>query len=181
MLHELYDGGAGASLEDYWKVMRSSKVAAGGFIWAFLDEDVKRTDKGGKLDSDGNQAPDGILGPYREKEGSFYAIKEIWSPVAVLDATFPTNSAISVENRFDFTDLNQCSFTLETRRFGLPDGCGYRVPQSDRNRPGNGRRLHRRAAAKGNTHTASTAHEPAFRGFVAFRRVRVDRQGSRRP
>ena len=41
MLHGLYDGGAGAGLEDYWKVIQASKVAAGGFIWAFLDEDVK--------------------------------------------------------------------------------------------------------------------------------------------
>ena len=37
-LHGLYDGGAGAGLADYWEVIRKSKVTAGGFIWAFLDE-----------------------------------------------------------------------------------------------------------------------------------------------
>lgn len=39
----------------------------GGFVWAFLDEDVKRTDKGGILDSQGNMAPDGIVGPFLER------------------------------------------------------------------------------------------------------------------
>src|SRR6185436_12324408 len=83
MLHGLYDGGAGASLEDYWKVLGESKVGGGAFIWALVDESAKRTDQDGKLDSRGNLAPDGILGPYREKEASFYAIKQIWSPIQI--------------------------------------------------------------------------------------------------
>jgi hypothetical protein len=60
--------------------MMNSSNCAGGFIWTFLDEAVKRPDTG-RLDTAGNQAPDGIVGPYREREASFYAIKEIWSPI----------------------------------------------------------------------------------------------------
>jgi hypothetical protein len=33
------------------------------------------------MDVKGNWAPDGIMGPYREKEASYYTIKQIWSPV----------------------------------------------------------------------------------------------------
>jgi hypothetical protein len=137
MLHGLYDGGAGAGLEDYWKVMMASKVASGGFIWAFLDEDVVRTDKGGKLDSMTNQAPDGIVGPYREKEGSFYTIKEIWSPVIVTDKTLPANNVFTVENRYAFTNLEQCTFTWETRRFRQPQetDAGYTVGDSGKALP----------------------------------------------
>jgi len=117
-LHGLYDGGAGAGLEDYWKVMMASKVASGGFIWAFLDEDVVRTDKGGKLDSMGNQAPDGILGPYREKEGSFYTIKELWSPIVI---TRTGDFEFKVENRYAFTNANQCTYSCEIRQFSPPN------------------------------------------------------------
>ncbi|MDQ2740413.1 MAG: glycoside hydrolase family 2, partial [Actinomycetota bacterium] len=75
-LHSLYDGGGGAGLNDYWKLMGSGQRAAGGFIWALLDEGVVRDDRGGAIDTDGNRAPDGVLGPFREKEGSCFTIKD---------------------------------------------------------------------------------------------------------
>ena len=31
------------------------------------------------IDVTGNNAPDGIVGPFREKEASFHTIKELWS------------------------------------------------------------------------------------------------------
>ncbi|GAI38936.1 unnamed protein product, partial [marine sediment metagenome] len=67
LLHGLYDGGHGAGLEDFWLRIWHHPLSAGGFLWVFADEAVKRTDTG-ELDSDGNHAPDGILGPYHEKE-----------------------------------------------------------------------------------------------------------------
>ena len=118
-MHGLYDGGAGAALDDFWVQMVKHPHGAGGFIWAFLDEAVIRTDKNGAYDSDGNHAPDGIVGPHREKEGSFYAIKEIWSPVYIdqqpIAKTF--NGNIPVENRYSFTNLNQCTFKWRLVKF----------------------------------------------------------------
>ena len=61
VLHGLYDGGSGAGLEDYWRLLRSSPRAAGAFLWSWSDEAVVRSDRGGALDSDGNHAPDGVL------------------------------------------------------------------------------------------------------------------------
>ena len=69
-LHGLYDGGHGAGLEDFWRIMWDHPLSAGGFLWVFSDEGVVRTDKDGWIDTNGDHAPDGILGPYREKEGS---------------------------------------------------------------------------------------------------------------
>jgi hypothetical protein len=115
--HGLYDGGAGAGLEDYWNLMSQSKICAGGFIWALLDEGIKRPDNG-QIDVAGNQAPDGIVGPYREREASFYTIKQIWSPIQVtreMDGTF------TVENHYSFTDASQCQFKWELRKFHQPD------------------------------------------------------------
>ncbi|AYD47660.1 glycoside hydrolase family 2 TIM barrel-domain containing protein [Arachidicoccus soli] len=111
-LHGLYDGGAGAGLQDYWNEMLLKPLSAGGFIWVFADEDVVRTDKKGKLDSDGDHAPDGILGPYHEKEGSYNAIKEIWSPVYIehREITPAFDGTFRLQNRYFFTNINQCSF-----------------------------------------------------------------------
>ena len=52
-------------------------------MWAYSDEAVRRSDRGGALDSEDYNAPDGILGPYREKEGSYYSVREVWSPIYV--------------------------------------------------------------------------------------------------
>jgi hypothetical protein len=120
MLHGLYDGGAGAGLNEYWNAILGSKAGAGGFIWAFLDEDVKRVDEGGILDSAGNQAPDGIVGPYREREGSFYTIKQLWSPIIVTPNDGAARS-YTVANRYAFLNADRCTFEWESIAFRQPN------------------------------------------------------------
>jgi len=122
-LHGLYDGGLGAGLEDYWLRMWNDPLCAGGFFWVFADESVERTDRNRELDSDGNHAPDGILGPYHEKEGSFYTIREIWSPVH-FEKRYITpafDGIFRIENRYFYTNLSQCTFTAEWVKFSGPD------------------------------------------------------------
>ena len=109
VLHGLYDGGHGAGLSDLWGRMLQNPLAVGAFLWALADEGIVRTDRDGALDTDGNHAPDGIVGPYREKEASFFTIKEVWSPVFLelgrLDRLPPTfDGRLRVENRYDFTE-----------------------------------------------------------------------------
>ncbi|MBL7968065.1 MAG: hypothetical protein JNK09_13780 [Prolixibacteraceae bacterium] len=114
-LHGLYDGGHGAGLEDYWNMMLNNPLSAGGFLWDYADEAVVRTDKDGMLDTRGNLAADGILGPYLEKEGSYYAIKEIWSPVFFENRyiTPSFNGEFQIENRYIYTNLKDCKFTYK--------------------------------------------------------------------
>ena len=121
-LHGLYDGGAGAGMEDYWELMRRSPVLGGGFVWALLDEGVKRPDNG-KIDVAGNRAPDGIVGPYREKEASYSTIKELWSPIVIKERTLPEkfDGTLTIENRYSVTDARQCKFSWQLRKFGGPD------------------------------------------------------------
>ncbi len=120
MLHGLYDGGAGAGLSDYWDAILKSKAGGGGFIWSFVDEDVKRTDKGGILDSQGNMAPDGILGPYREREASFYTAKQVWSPIIVTPPDDASHS-FTVTNRYGFLNADQCTYEWQTIAFRQPN------------------------------------------------------------
>lgn len=123
-LHGLYDGGHGAGLDDYWNLMLSNPLSAGMFLWVFADEGIVRTDKNNILDTDKASGADGIVGPYREKEGSFYTIKEIWSPIHV-EKKFITPSwdgKFTIENRYDFTNTNTCSFSYTLKRIKSLDG-----------------------------------------------------------
>ena len=108
-LHGLYDGGHGAGLEDYWNKMWNDPLCAGGFLWDLADEGVVRRDKHDSIDVKLDQAPDGIVGPYHEKEASFYSIKDIWSPVQIsgmgMSVSEKWNGAFQVENRNFFQDL----------------------------------------------------------------------------
>lgn len=118
LLHGLYDGGHGAGLDDYWNAMLLNPLSAGLFLWDFADQGIVRTDLDGILDTDKDHAADGIVGPYREKEGSYYTIKEIWSPIQ-LEKKYITSTwdgTLNVENRYDFTNANQCRFCYKMIR-----------------------------------------------------------------
>jgi hypothetical protein len=119
--HALFDGGGGAGLEDHWNAMRAAPNSGGMFIWALVDEGLVRDDRGGAIDVANDAAPDGIVGPYREKEASYYTVKALWSPVQIVapdPATFV--GALDVENQFDFTSLDQCTFRWQLGRFPDP-------------------------------------------------------------
>jgi hypothetical protein len=124
-IHGLYDGGHGAGLDDFWNLMQKSPLSAGCFLWDFADAGIVRNDKNNEIDTDGNHGADGIVGPYREKEGSFFTIKEIWSPVYMEGTSFlpPTfDGTFKVENRYNFTNLSQCRFTAKWVKFDYPSG-----------------------------------------------------------
>ena len=121
-LHGLFDGGAGAGLDDYWKAISGSPLGAGGFIWVFADEGVRRDDQKGQIDVFGVNAPDGIVGPHHEKEGSYYTVRDVWSPVQiakpVIDDKFTGKLAVS--NHYDFTALEQCRFQWKLLHYPGP-------------------------------------------------------------
>ena len=120
-LHGLHDGGHGAGLKDYWDMIRTTPCAAGQFLWDFADEGVVRHDIRDSIDVFNDKAPDGILGPHHEKEGSFFAIKEIWSPVSVQDPDMATfDGTLTISNRYHFTDLSSCSFKSSLISYGNP-------------------------------------------------------------
>ncbi len=120
-LHGQFDGGHGAGLEDYWEKMWHNPLSAGGFLWDFADQAVVRKDKNDSLDTDKFRAADGIVGPHHEKEGSYFAIKEIWSPVYFerREMTDAFDGTFNIENRYHFTNINTCSFSWTLKRFDV--------------------------------------------------------------
>ncbi|WP_297091782.1 glycoside hydrolase family 2 TIM barrel-domain containing protein, partial [uncultured Draconibacterium sp.] len=82
-LHAQDDGGGATALADFWELFWNSERSAGGFSWVLADEGLVRTDMDNVIDANRVNAPDGLVGPHREKEGSFYAMREIYSPVKI--------------------------------------------------------------------------------------------------
>jgi Glycosyl hydrolases family 2, TIM barrel domain/Glycosyl hydrolases family 2, sugar binding domain/Glycosyl hydrolases family 2 len=120
MLHGLYDGGIGACLAEFWDAFRAATNGGGMFLWAFLDEGIYRSDLNA-IDVKGQSAPDGIVGPYREKEASYYTCKSVFSPVQIGAPNPPTFAGtLAVSNRLDFTDLNLCQFNWQLGWFFDP-------------------------------------------------------------
>ena len=121
-MHAMYDQGGGGGLRDFWDRWMTNPMFAGGFIWVFCDEAPKRSDRGGVLDSDGSNAPDGVVGPRREKEGSFYAIRSQWSPVQIkpLLITEHFDGSFFVSNEYIYTNLKDCRMTYEVLSCDIP-------------------------------------------------------------
>ncbi len=132
-LHSQDDGGGGSAMSDFWELHWNAKRSGGGFIWAMLDESVARTDFNNVLDGNGLNANDGILGPHREKEGSFFALKEVFSPVKITMKALPADfdGRIPVQNRYHFTNMDQCHFQWALVNYYQPQDrfAGYTVQQ----------------------------------------------------
>ena len=109
-LHSLYDRGQGAGLEGMWAKFRRSRLFAGGFIWAYVDETIHRRDTD-KMDTYGPNAPDGIVSAERQPLGSFYTVRQVWSPIQVRDFEAGARSfrgSFAVENGYLFSRLSEC-------------------------------------------------------------------------
>jgi hypothetical protein len=118
-LHAQDDGGGAAALEDFWELFWQTPNSGGGFTWVLADEGIVRTDLNGFIDANRVNAPDGVVGPHREKEGSYYAFRQIYCPVKInmkkLSEQF--DGKIPVENRYHFTNLKDCRFAWQLVNF----------------------------------------------------------------
>jgi hypothetical protein len=132
-LHGLYDGGLGAGLDDHWTLIRESPLAGGLFLWSFADEGVVRGDRGGAVDTFANYGADGIVGPFRQKEGSFWAVRAIWSPVVLVENAVEVGDSggagtpLTLENRYDLIDLEGARIAWEWLALPGPGGRAERV------------------------------------------------------
>lgn len=121
-MHGCYDQGHGAGLEDFWNKYKAHPLCAGGFMWDFSDNAVKRTDRNGALDSDGELGADGILGPYREKEGSYYTVREVWAPIQFrpLYITSSFKGDFYISNEYLYTNLDRCRMEYRLLQVASP-------------------------------------------------------------
>lgn len=131
-LHSQYDKGGGASLDDYWAHWTASPLFAGGFIWAWADEGIMRTDRHGEIDTDGGNAPDGLVSPHREREGSYWTVRDVWSPVQLGHMTVRQgwNGRIQISNGYLFSNLQE-AVKMSYEVLALDEKAGEKVLKSE--------------------------------------------------
>ena len=118
----LFDQGGGAGLRDFWDRWLTNPMFAGGFVWVFCAEAPQRSDKDGILDSDKSNAPAGVVGPRREKEGSYYAIRAQWSPIQLkpLHITSHFDGSFLLTNEYTYTNLKDCRMDWRVLKCDTP-------------------------------------------------------------
>lgn len=121
-LHAQYDKGAGTSLDDFWNNWLRNPRFAGGFIWALLDEGVMRTDRNGEIDTDGTNGPDGVVGPHREKEASWFTVRDVWSPLQIFPMVVSPswNGVLRIANGSLFSRLDEFSMSYKVLSLSSP-------------------------------------------------------------
>jgi hypothetical protein len=121
----LYDGGGGAGLDDLWAAIVQSPLGAGAFVCALSDELLQPP--GSPVASGGELA--GVLDAERVPEGSFYTLRELWSPVQIDWRSLPTgfNGTFPVQNATEFLDLAFVLFRWRLANFHFGPGTGFTV------------------------------------------------------
>lgn len=118
-------GNSNGNFQEYFDVMRTSKHMQGGFIWDWVDQGIKTKDANGKtfwayggdlggfyLQNDDNGVADGMLSSDRTPDPGAYEIKKGYQYILFTSNNI-SNGKLSIENLYDFTNLDQYSFKWE--------------------------------------------------------------------
>lgn len=111
-------GNSVGNLKDYWQTIEKYDVLQGGFIWDWVDQSLEYTNEDGvkywaygkdfhpDLPTDGNFLNNGLMNPNREPHPHAYEVKKVYQPIR-FHASDLSNGNITIENRFDFVNLNK--------------------------------------------------------------------------
>jgi beta-galactosidase len=118
-------GNSNGNFQEYWDIIRSSKHMQGGFIWDWVDQGIKTKDVngstfwayGGDLGSyhvrnDENFNSNGLIAANRTVHPGLYEVKKVYQNI-IFSGTEASRGKITVENGFDFTNLDQYDFAWE--------------------------------------------------------------------
>ena len=106
-------GLAFAQMEGVWAVMEAEEKIAGGAVWMFQDQGVKRVDRNGEYDTNGQAGTDGVVYSDRTPQTDYYEMRAVYAPIALEDKVVSPKAGkrkidIRVTNKYDFLDLEKC-------------------------------------------------------------------------
>ena len=129
-------GNSNGNFQEYWDVIMSNKKMQGGFIWDWVDQGIKRTTPDGRtywayggdlggyaLQNDENFCTNGLVASDRSAHPGLNEVKKVYQNI-LFKAKDLSAGVISVQNLFDFTNLDQYNFSWEIYRNGekIKDG-----------------------------------------------------------
>jgi beta-galactosidase len=125
-------GNSSGNFQEYWDIIRSSKHMQGGFIWDWVDQGLKTKDANGKtfwayggdlggydLQNDENGVADGLLSSARTPHPGAYEVRKVYQNIS-FKAKDLNHGIVTIENLYDFTDLEKYDFKWTLIRNGEP-------------------------------------------------------------
>lgn len=123
-------GNSNGNFQEYFDLIRSSPHMQGGFIWDWVDQGMKQTDRNGKLfwgyggdlgsyylTNDENFCANGLVAADRTPHPGLFEVKKVYQDI-LFDAKNINAGTITVHNRFNFTNLTQYDFNWVLIRNG---------------------------------------------------------------
>jgi len=113
-------GNSPGNLKEYWEVIESYPRLAGGFIWDWVDQGIRRNTDGvewfayggdfGDEPNSGSFCINGLIFPDRTIHPSLWEVKKVYQPVRVVPVDLPAGK-VEVINRYAFSDLSRLDVT----------------------------------------------------------------------
>jgi beta-galactosidase len=123
-------GNSNGNFQEYWDVIMNSKHMQGGFIWDWVDQGMKSSTPDGRtywayggdlggyaLQNDENFCANGLIAADRSIHPGLNEVKKIYQDILFKEKNI-AEGMITVQNLFDFTDLEQYNFKWELYKNG---------------------------------------------------------------
>ncbi|MDW7691938.1 glycoside hydrolase family 2 TIM barrel-domain containing protein [Flammeovirgaceae bacterium SG7u.111] len=123
-------GNSSGNFQEYWDIIMSSKNMQGGFIWDWVDQGIKTETAdgrpfwayGGDLNgfmwqNDENFCANGVVAPDRSAHPGLYEVKKVYQNILFKEKDLGKGT-ITLQNLFDFTNLDQYDFKWELYKNG---------------------------------------------------------------
>ena len=118
-------GNSNGNFQEYWDIIMTDKKMQGGFIWDWVDQGMKTTTTDGRvyyayggdlggynLQNDENFCANGLVAADRTIHPGLNEVKKVYQNILFKPKDIP-NGVITVQNLFDFTNLDQYNFKWE--------------------------------------------------------------------
>jgi beta-galactosidase len=115
-------GNSNGNFQEYWDVIMSDKKMQGGFIWDWVDQGIKTKAPDGRffwayggdlggylLQNDENFCANGLIAANRTVHPGLNEVKKVYQNILFKNKDISKN-VITIQNWFDFTNLDQYDF-----------------------------------------------------------------------
>ncbi|MEO6549272.1 MAG: glycoside hydrolase family 2 TIM barrel-domain containing protein [Ferruginibacter sp.] len=123
-------GNSNGNFQEYFDIIRNSKNMQGGFIWDWVDQGIQTKTADGRmfyayggdlggydLQNDENFCANGLIAADRTPHPGLYEVKKVYANIQ-FKAKDISKGIITIENIYDFTNLDQFNFKWQLERNG---------------------------------------------------------------
>jgi len=123
-------GNSNGNFQEYWDIIMSDKKMQGGFIWDWVDQGIKSTTPDGRvywayggdlggyhLQNDENFCANGLVAANRTVHPGLLEVKKVYQNILFKQKDI-SKGMVTVQNLFDFTNLDQYNYKWELYRNG---------------------------------------------------------------